>query len=83
MAAVNLYDQPCFKTNEIDDVWPNRLLSPEFQPVQPFVPEVGPQDSLRVGLLHTESPSPLGLNRDLLHGLRPPPSNSLPPGEGG
>ena len=50
LPAIHLDNQPPFEADEVHDVGSNRLLPPEFQPVHPFAPQMGPQDSLCIGL---------------------------------
>jgi hypothetical protein len=35
MCSIDFDNQPHFKTNKVDDVTPDLLLSPEFRPLHP------------------------------------------------
>jgi hypothetical protein len=50
LPAVKLYDEPFFKTHEIGDIMPNRLLAAELEPVDLLAPEMPPQEFFGVGL---------------------------------
>jgi len=54
LPAIDLYNQACFETDEIDDIWPDRMLSPKLQPSDLALPQVSPERALRVRHLTTE-----------------------------
>lgn len=49
LATIKFDDQPLFKTDEINDISPDRLLSAEFIRTQLTHSEMFPKKSFRVG----------------------------------
>ena len=54
LPTVNLYDQPCFETDKVDDVMVDRLLSPEPATFEVLAAQNAPQRTLRIGHVSAE-----------------------------
>jgi hypothetical protein len=53
LASIELHHQTTFRTAEVSDKRPNRILSPELDIHQSPVTESGPELPFRVGLIMT------------------------------
>ncbi len=57
LTTIDLYDQFCLITDEIDDVMSHGLLPPEFRTTQPTIPQLAPERSFGRGHVSTQSSS--------------------------
>jgi len=88
LATINFNHQPAVKTYEVYGVCAYKLLTAEFYSLQLFIFQPVPEGSLGISLFSAKLASEGYLLLAFLHivlmdKVLPPPSNSLPPGEGG
>ena len=57
LSTIDLNDQFCLITDEIDDVMAHGLLPPEFRTTQPTIPQLAPERSFGRGHVSTRSSS--------------------------
>jgi hypothetical protein len=65
LTTVRLNDAAGFKTNKIDDIWPQWLLTAELVALKSVRPQMAPQESLVLGGILTELSSITGIHPDL------------------
>lgn len=65
LTTVRLDNAAGFKTNKIDDIWPQWLLTPELVALKPVRPQMTPQESFVLGGILTELSSSTGIHPDL------------------
>jgi hypothetical protein len=63
LPTINLYDQPPFEANEVDDVMVDRLLSPESMTLELPAAKQAPQSAFRISHVFAELPRVLVRHR--------------------